>query len=112
MKRKSARKRMPERAPTGRFSFDVRLRRVKDDSRAESVASTETVSSSFVDAFARFDIKIKKGLSGVTALQIVGKVVHTVTEKMGQRIKSSFTNGKLDEDKLAEALADDFGKPV
>jgi len=89
----------------------------KDEPRAESIASTDTVSSSFADAFGRFDKSasktIKKNLSKVTALQIVENVVNTVTKKLGQRLKFSFTDGQLDEDKLAEALADDFdGEPV
>jgi hypothetical protein len=105
-------KKKPERASTGRFSIDARIGHVqKDDSRTESIASNETVSSSFVGAFSRFDLSatktIKKNLSKITVLQIVGNVVNTVTHKIGQRLKSSFTDGQLDEETLAEALAED-----
>ena len=105
-----------ERGATGRYSVDARLRRGKgNDSCSVSVASSTSVSSSFVDAFARFDVKskkfMKKNLSPVSALKIVGNVMDTVHRKVGQKLKTFFPDGKITEEILAEALADDlFGE--
>lgn len=88
-------KRKDERGPTDRYSVDARLRRAKEnDSRPDSVSSSTSVSSSFVDAFARFDVKsrkhMEKKLSPVSALKIVGSVMDTVHRKVGQKLKSLF----------------------
>jgi hypothetical protein len=50
-------------------------------------------------------------LSPVSALKIVGNVMDTVHRKVGQKLKSLFPDGKINEEILAEALADDlFGE--
>lgn len=107
-----------KRGVTGRYSVDARLRRVKeDDSRSDSAASSTSASSSFVDVFARFDVKSKKfmknKLSPVSALKIVENVMDTVHRKVRRKLKLLFPDGKLNEEILAEALAEDlFGEEV